>query len=65
MIAGEVKDRDPKITWELVGIYRAPNEGMQVIKRLVAPIDYLGNSTKHRIIGGDLNLAYADWNGKA
>jgi len=25
MIAVEVKGRDPKITWEIVGIYRAPN----------------------------------------
>jgi len=25
-IAVEVKDVDPKITWETVGIYRAPNE---------------------------------------
>jgi hypothetical protein len=64
MIAVEVKDRGPKFTRELVGIYRALNEDMQVIERLVAPIDYLGNSTKHSIIGGDLNLPYADWNGK-
>ena len=26
MIAVEVKGRDPKITWEIVGIYRAQNE---------------------------------------
>jgi len=26
MIAVEVKGRDPKFTWEIVGIYRAPNE---------------------------------------
>jgi len=25
MIAVEVKGRDKKITWEIVGIYRAPN----------------------------------------
>ena len=25
MIAVEVKGRDPKFTWEIVGIYRAPN----------------------------------------
>jgi len=28
MIAVEVKVKDPKITWEIVGIYRAPNEVM-------------------------------------
>jgi hypothetical protein len=32
MIAVEVKGRDPKFTWEVVGIYRAPNEDMQVKK---------------------------------
>ena len=26
MTAVEVKSRDPKIKWEIVGIYRAPNE---------------------------------------
>jgi hypothetical protein len=26
MIAVEVKGRDPKITWEIAGIYRAPND---------------------------------------
>ena len=28
MIAVEVKGRDTKFTWEIVGIYRAPNEYM-------------------------------------
>jgi hypothetical protein len=30
MIAVEVKGRDPKFTWEIIGIYRAPNEDMQI-----------------------------------
>jgi hypothetical protein len=38
---------------------------MQVIERLAARTGYTGNSTKHSIIGGDLNLPYADWNGNA
>jgi len=33
MIAVEVKCRDPKFTWKIVGIYRAPNEDMRVIER--------------------------------
>jgi hypothetical protein len=65
MIAVEVKGRDPKLNWEIVGIYRAPNEDMRVIETLAARTDYLGNSTKRNIIGGDLNLPYADWNGNA
>jgi len=28
MIAVEVKDRNPKFAWEVVGVYRAPNEDM-------------------------------------
>ncbi|PNF40765.1 hypothetical protein B7P43_G17379 [Cryptotermes secundus] len=65
MIAVEVKGRDPKCTWEIVGIYRAPNEDMRVIERLAVRADSLGNFTKRSItsIAGDLNLPYADWNG--
>jgi len=37
----------------------------RVIERLVARTGFIGNSTKLSIIGGDLNLPYADWNGKA
>jgi hypothetical protein len=36
MIAVEVKGRDPKLTWEIIGIYRVPNEDMQVIERLAS-----------------------------
>ena len=35
MIAIEVIGRDPKLTWEIVGIYRAPNEDMLVVETLV------------------------------
>ena len=31
MIAVEVKGRDPKFIWDIVGIYIAPNEDMRVI----------------------------------
>ena len=65
MVAVEVKGRDPKFTWEIVGIYGAPNEDMQVIERLAARTGYIGNSTKRSIIGVDLNLPYANWNGNA
>jgi len=64
-IAVEVKGRDPKFTWEIVGIYRAPNEDMQGIERLAARPDYIGSSAKRSAIGVDLNLTYADWNGNA
>jgi hypothetical protein len=63
IIAVEVKGRDPKFIWEIIGIFRAPNEDMRVIERLAAQTDYLGNSTNHSIIGKDLNFPYADWNG--
>jgi hypothetical protein len=65
IIAVEVKSRDPKFAWEIVGTYRASNEDMRVIERLVARTAYTGNSTKRSIIGADLNLPYADWNGNA
>jgi hypothetical protein len=60
IIAVEVKGRDPKYIWKIVGIYRAPNENKQIIERLAALTGYLGNSTKRSIIGCDLNLPQAD-----
>ena len=65
MVAVAATGRNPKFTWEVVGIYRAPNENMQVIERLAAQSGYTGNSTNSSIIEGDLNLPYADWNGNA
>jgi len=61
----EVKGRDPKFTWEIVGIYRTPNEYMRVVERLATQTGCTGNSTKNSIIGGDLNLPYTDWIGNA
>ena len=65
MIAIEMKGRDPKFTWKIVGIYRAPNDDMRVMERLAARTGYTGNSTKLSIIRGDLNLIYVDRNGNA
>ena len=36
MIAEEVKGRDPKIMWEVVGIYRSPKEDMRYETNVVA-----------------------------
>ena len=41
MTAVEVKDRDPKITWEIVGIYRAPNKDMLVLEKLADRTGYI------------------------
>jgi hypothetical protein len=50
MIAIEVKGRDSKFTWKIVGFYRAPNDDMRVMERLAARTDYKENSTKRSII---------------
>jgi hypothetical protein len=65
MIAVEVKSKDAKFTWEIVGIYRAPNEDMRGIERLATRTNSLGNSRKRSIIACDLNLPCVDWNGNA
>ena len=65
MIAVEVKGRDPKFTGEILGICSAPNEDMRVVERLTARTGYAETSSKRSIIGGELNLHCADWNGKA
>jgi hypothetical protein len=41
MIAVEVKYRDPNITREIVGFYRAPNEDMQLLEKLADRTGYL------------------------
>jgi len=61
----EIKGSDPKCTWEIVGIYRAPNEDTRVIEKFAARTGFLGNSTKHNIIEGNLNLPQVDWKGIA
>jgi hypothetical protein len=55
---------NPKSTWEIVGIYRSPNEDMRITETLAARTGSTGNCTKCSIIGGDLNLPYVDWKGK-
>jgi hypothetical protein len=54
----EVKGRDPKITWETVGIYRTPNEYMRLFEKLADWTGYMRGTTKRSIIGGDINLPY-------
>jgi len=65
IIALEVKGTDPKCTWEIVGIYRAPNEDIRVVEMLAARTSFLGISMKRSIRGGDLNLQQVDWKGIA
>ena len=50
MIAVEVQGMDPKYTWEIIGIYRAPNEDMWAIERLAARTLPTRNLTKRSII---------------
>jgi hypothetical protein len=40
MIAVEVKDRNTKFTWEILGIYRARNDNMRVVEGLAARTAY-------------------------
>jgi hypothetical protein len=37
MTAVEVKGRDPKFKWEIIGIYRAPNEDTRVTEKTGSP----------------------------
>jgi hypothetical protein len=36
MTVVEVEGMDPKYTWEIIGMYRAPNEDMLAVERLAA-----------------------------
>jgi len=48
--AVEVIGSDPKCTWEIVGIYRSPNQDIGVIENLAARTNFQGNSMKRSII---------------
>jgi len=37
ILAVEVKGRDPKFTWEIAEIYRAPNEDMPFNRKINSP----------------------------
>jgi len=65
MIAVEMKGMDPKYTWEIIDIYRAPNEDMLAIERLAPGTLPTRNVMKRSIIGGYLYLLQADWKGDA
>jgi hypothetical protein len=65
MVSAEVNGMDPKYTWEFIGMYRAPNEDMLAVERLAARTLATRSLTKRSIIGGDLNLLQASWNGDA
>jgi hypothetical protein len=65
MKALEVKGRDPKIPWKILGIYRAAKEDTRLFKKLADWTGYMGRTMKRSIIGGDLKLPFADWNGHA
>ena len=43
MIAVEVKGRNPKFAWEMIGGFRDPKEDMRVIERLAARTGFAGN----------------------
>jgi len=61
MTAVEIKGRDPKITWEIVSICRAPNKDMWLLEKLAGWTGYMGRIMKRSISG--LISPYADWNG--
>jgi hypothetical protein len=63
MVTIEVKGRYPKCTWEFVGIYRLLNVDTRLLEKLTDRLGYMGRTTKRSIIGGDLNLTCADYNG--
>ena len=56
---------DPKYSFEIIGIYRAPYEDTLTIERLASVTLPKRNLTMRNTIGGDLNLPQADWKGEA
>ena len=46
ILADRVIGKDPKYKWEIIGIYRAPNEDMRAIKKLLGHISPTQNLTR-------------------
>jgi hypothetical protein len=65
MISVEIKGMDPNSTWEILGIYRVPNDDMQLLEKLTDRTGYTGRTTKFSFFRGVLKLPYADCNGNA
>ena len=63
ILAVEAIGKDPKYKWEIIGIYRAANEDMRAIEKLLGHTSPTRNLTRRSIIRGDLNLPHADWSG--
>ena len=51
MIAVGIKSRNQKLTWDIVGMYRAPNEHTRVLERPVARTGGTSITAKRSIIG--------------
>ena len=65
MIAVEVKGRDPKNYVRNCKHLQSTKKDMRVLEKLADRTGYMGSTMKCSIIGGDLNLPYADWKGHA
>jgi hypothetical protein len=50
MTSVELKGRGSNITWKIVGMSRAPNEGMQLLEKQADWTGYLGRTTKRSIM---------------
>ena len=64
IVAVEIISRSHRHNWEILGVYRAPNDDSKVLERLTDRAEKTTNPNKHSIIGGDLNLPRVDWKGK-
>ena len=65
IVAVEKKEVDPKYSYKIIGIYRAPNQDILAIERLATRTLPARNLMMRSIIGGDLNLPQADSKGEA
>jgi len=65
ILAVEVIGKKQDNKWEIIGIYRPPNDDMGAIDKLIGHISHKCNLTRRSIIGRDLNLPQANWAGDA
>ena len=65
MIAVEIKGRNPKSTWEVVGIYKSSKRGQACFRQTSSANSLYRELYRTQHYWGDLNLPYVDWNGNA
>ncbi len=63
IIGVDIRDKNSKNQWEIIGAYRSQQDGHEPLARLAERTRVTRKTGKNVILGGDLNLSHATWEG--